>query len=84
MLADQIVRADRAADSLLGGPSVREFAICEFPREDLAWVAAQTRRPRARKARGRSFWDRFRFGRARPSPKERASDPETVSDPAPA
>ena len=82
MLADQIVRADRAAVSLFGGPSVREFAACEFPREDLAWVMAQTRRARTPEVRTGGFWSRLR--RARPTPEERASDSETVSDPAPA
>ena len=39
MLADQIVRADFAARSLPRSASVREFAACEFPREDPRWVA---------------------------------------------
>lgn len=84
MLADPRTRSHRAADSLLGGPGVREFAACEFPREDLAWVLAQTRRPRARKVRGRSVRDRFRFGRARLTPEERELETGTVSDPVPA
>jgi hypothetical protein len=80
MLADQIVRANRAADSLFGGPSVREFASCEFPREDLAWVATQTRPSRTPKVRSRSVWGRF--WRAFGTPEEPESDTETVSDPA--
>jgi hypothetical protein len=63
MPAGHIVRANRAADSLFGGVGVREFAACEFPREDIAWVAARTRRPgtpmvAARPGRGR-FWRGF-------------------------
>jgi hypothetical protein len=80
MLADQIVRANRAADSLLGGPSVREFAACEFPREDLAWVATQTRPSRTRKVRGGSGWGRF--WRAFGTPEESESDTEAIPDPA--
>ncbi len=83
MLTDQIGRARHAADSLLGGPSVREFAFCEFPREDLAWVAAQTRRPHTPKAvHGRSAWGRLR--RAFGTPEEPESETEAITDPAPA
>ena len=80
MQTDQIGRARPVADSLLGGPGVREFAVCEFPREDLAWVAAQTRRPHTPKVRGRSIGRRFRriFG----SPEESESDTEPITDPA--
>jgi hypothetical protein len=80
MLADQIVRANRAADSLFGGVGVREFAACEFPREDIAWVVVQTRRPHTPKVAARSGWARFRkmFG----TPGEAESDSEAIPDPA--
>ncbi len=81
MLADQIVRAHRAADSLFGGPGVREFAAREFPREDPVWVATWVNGARA-PARPRS--SKGRFGRVVGSPEERASDSEPSSDPAPA
>ncbi len=82
MLADQIVRANRTADSLFGGVSVREFAACEFPREDIAWVASQTRRPRPHKGTALTVWARFR--RAFGTPEETRSEPEATPDPAPA
>ena len=80
MLAAQIVRADRAADSLLGGPGVREFAACEFPREDPAWVRVQTRRPRSRKGSGLRAWARAL--RARRPPEESEPETDTISEPA--
>jgi hypothetical protein len=80
MLADQIVRANRAADSLFGGVGVREFAVCEFPREDIAWVASQTRRPHPTKGSGRSRWGRF--WRVFGTPGEAESESETTPDPA--
>lgn len=43
MASAQNDRASRAADSLLGGTIAREFAVCEFPREDYHWVVAQVR-----------------------------------------
>ncbi len=76
MSADPILRARRAADSLLGGPGVREFAACEFPREDPAWVAAQTRASHRSKVGNRSGWKWFRRGwgrsgeRAREAPRD--------------
>ena len=76
MPADQIVRAHRAADSLFGGPGVREFAACEFPREDPAWVAAQTRASYRSKVGSRPGWKWFRRGwgtsgeRAREAPRD--------------
>jgi hypothetical protein len=82
MLTDQIVRANRAADSLFGGPSVREFAACEFPREDLAWVAAQTRRSRTHRVPGRSGWGRF--WRVFGTPEEPELETEAIADSAPA
>jgi hypothetical protein len=80
MRAGHVVRANRTADSLFGGVGVREFAAREFPREDIAWVAAQTRRPRAHKVAARSGWERLRrvFG----APEEEESDSEAIPDPA--
>ncbi len=78
MLADQIVRANRVADSLFGGVGVREFAACEFPHEDLAWVASQVRRSAAPKATGRS--GRGRFWRVFGTPGEAESESEAVPD----
>ena len=80
MLADHVVRANRTADSLFGGVGVREFATCEFPREDIAWVAAQTRRPRTHKVTARRGWGRF--WRVFGTPEEAGSDSEAISDPA--
>ena len=40
MLAGQIVGDGFAARSLPRSASVREFAACEFPREDCRWVAS--------------------------------------------
>jgi hypothetical protein len=58
MLADQIARADFAARSLPRNESVREFAACEFPREDYRWVASVV--SRASRPKGRI---RARLGR---------------------
>ena len=79
MVADPIGRAHRAADSLFGGPGVREFADREFPREGLAWVAAQTRRPRHRSVSALSGWRRL--WRAFRAPGESERDTEAVPDP---
>jgi len=80
MLAEQIVRANRAVDSLVGGVSVREFAACEFPREDIAWVASQTRRPKTKKVKARSVG--WRFWRLFGTPGEAESESEAIPDPA--
>ncbi len=83
MAVDQIARANRAAASLVGGVSVREFARCEFPREDVAWVATWARPSHPAKAgRRRSAWKRLKaaFG----SPEETEADSEAISEPAPA
>lgn len=78
MPVDQIVRANRSPDSLFGGVGVREFAACEFPREDIAWVATWTREPRSSKGRGRSVWARLRGVVG--TPVEREPESEIVSD----
>ncbi len=82
MLALEIVRANRAADSSYGGVGAREFAAREFPREDYRWVVAQLHEAPARKARALGLWGRI----LRPfrTPEESESDPETVPEPAPA
>jgi len=82
MLALEIVRANRAADSSFGGVGAREFAAREFPREDYRWVVAQLRETRARTVRARGLWARLR--RAFGTPDESGTDPETVPEPAPA
>lgn len=76
MPVDQIVRANRSPDSLFGGVGVREFAACEFPREEIAWVATWTRGPRTSNVRGRSFGSRLRaiFGAPEEGESELASD----------
>ncbi len=78
MWTDQIGRAYRAADSLPGGPGVREFAACEFPREELSWVVSQTRRPRTLRVGGRWSWGRLR--RAFGTPEESKPDNEAIVD----
>ena len=82
MLSHQIDRARSAANPLLGGPGVREFAAREFPREDLAWVVAQTRRPHPVRVSGRSVWRRLWGGSS--TPQEPGSETEAITDPAPA
>jgi len=79
MLADQIGRANRAADSLLGGSSVREFAAREFPREDYRWVVASVRDAAAKRPARAHGGGRFRrwFG----TPGKSESDPEAKSEP---
>jgi hypothetical protein len=72
----------RGVDSLFGGVSVREFAYCEFPREDVAWVAAQTRLAATPKVSRRSGWTRF--WRGSDTPGEAESDSEAIPEPAPA
>jgi hypothetical protein len=77
-----VTRANRGVDSLSGGVSVREFATCEFPREDIAWVAAQTRPALTRKVSLRARWARFRRGFD--TQGEAEPDSEGISEPAPA
>ncbi len=79
MLADPIGRAYRAPYSLFGGSGVREFADREFPREELAWVVAQTRRPPRRPARRTTAWARIR--RAFRTPGEPETDAEAAPSP---
>lgn len=80
MPADQIVRANRGADPLFGGPGVREFALGEFPREDPAWVAAQTRRDRGVSPRRVSAWGRL--WRVFGTPEESEAESDAIADPA--
>ena len=82
MLADQIDRAYRAAVALPGGAGVRDFAQCEFPREDYLWVVAQTKAPPAPKAGRRFGWARFR--RFHRSPGKAEPDTGLSPEPAPA
>ena len=76
----ELIRANRGVDSLSGGVSVREFAACEFPREDIAWVASRTRPSRTPKGSGPTRGFRFRR-RSRPSGEAEESDPEGLSEP---
>jgi hypothetical protein len=73
-------RTNRGVDSLFGGVSVREFAYCEFPREDIAWVAAQTRPAPTHKVSRRARW--VRFWRGSDTPGEAESDSEAIPEPA--
>jgi hypothetical protein len=75
-------RTNRGPDSLFGGVSVREFAYCEFPREDIAWVAAQVRSATTPKVSRRAGWARFRRGFD--TPREAEPEPEAIPEPAPA
>ena len=79
MPSDPIVRTHRAADSLFGGPGVREFALREFPREDPAWVAAQARASHRSKVGNRPGWKWFRrgWGSSGESAREAPRDPTT-------
>lgn len=57
---EQIVRAEHASRTLLGRADTREFAACEFPREDYLWVAQATRRAAPTHRVGiRARWGRF-------------------------
>jgi|GEM_PF-2356687 len=76
----EMIRANRGVDSLFGGVSVREFAACEFPREDIAWVASQTRPKRILTGGARARWNRF--WRPFDTPGEVESDTEALSEPA--
>jgi hypothetical protein len=79
MLADHVARANRAADSLLGGSSVREFATREFPREDYHWVVASVREAAVSRPSERRRWGRFRrwFG----TPGKTELGPEATPEP---
>jgi hypothetical protein len=75
----EMIRPNRGDDSLFGGVSVREFAACEFPREDIAWVAAQTRSAPTRTVSRRARWTRF--WRPVDTPGEAESDSEAIPEP---
>jgi hypothetical protein len=77
-----VTRANRGVDSLSGVVSVREFAACEFPREDIVWVVTQTRPAPTQKVSLRARWVRFRRGFD--THGEAESDSEAISEPAPA
>jgi len=77
-----MTRANRGVDFLSGVVSVREFAACEFPREDLVWVVAQTRPAPTPKVSFRARW--VRFWRGYDTHGEAESDSEAISEPAPA
>ncbi len=79
MLVDQIVRDRRAAGSPSGGVGVREFASLEFPREDVHWVASQTRRSSPKTGGRRGVW--ARFWRPFETPRESEQDPEAIVEP---
>ena len=79
MLSATIVRDHRAAGSLLGGPGVREFAACEFPREDPAWVAVQTRASRPSRVGNRSGRKRFRWGWGTSGDRDREATPDPTT-----
>jgi hypothetical protein len=74
MLAGQIVRADFAARSLPRSASVREFAACEFPREDCRWVAAAVSGA-SHKERLRVRWGRHLRSFGTPRKTEHEADP---------
>jgi hypothetical protein len=77
-----MTRANRGVDSLPGVVSVREFAACEFPREDVVWVAAQSRPAPTPKVSFRARW--ARFWRGLDTHGEAESDSEAIPEPAPA
>jgi hypothetical protein len=81
MLADQIVRANRAAVAPPGGVGVREFADREFPNEDYHWVAAWLDPRPAPKAGRRFGWARFWRLHRSPGKAEPHTDP--IGEPAP-
>jgi len=77
-----MTQANRGVDSLSGVVSVREFAACEFPREDVAWVAAQCRPAPTPKVSFRARW--VRFWRGFDTHGEAEIDSEAIPEPAPA
>jgi len=75
MLASQIARADFAVRSLPRSEGVREFAACEFPREDYRWVAATVEAATRTKGRRRSLWGRILRSFGTPRKAEPEADP---------
>ncbi|HYK94129.1 MAG TPA: hypothetical protein VEY07_08845 [Thermoplasmata archaeon] len=82
MAGAQIDRACRAADSLLGGSPVREFASAEFPHEDYHWVAAQVRDGASCRGASPGLWARLRRLWTTPGKVELNAEP--TPEPAPA
>jgi hypothetical protein len=79
MWTPQMVRTNGASGSLPGGVGVREFAACEFPREDYHWVAYQVTRPNAVNAARPGLWTRLRGWLGAPGKSE--TDPEASLEP---
>jgi hypothetical protein len=75
MLAGQIVRADFAMRSLPRSASVREFADCEFPREDCRWVASTVSGASRTAGRSRHRWGRLLRSFGTPRKAEHEADP---------